>query len=425
MWSLPRQLAFRFGCLLALFTIWPFPFGSVPGTDAVAEALAVPWEWGTRGLAELSGIALPTDDAGGSGDSTAAWLMTALTLGLAVVGTVLWSVIDRRRSAYPRLARITESAVRHWLAFALLTYGLVKVFDIQFRGPNPFVLDGRVAEMSPMGLLWTFMGYSRPYAVFAGCAELLGGALLLWRRTRVLGLIVTIGVMANVAMLNLCYDVPVKLYSLTLLVTALVLIAPQLRRIGAALLGRGVPELPELSRDAPRWARRAHVAKFVLIAAMLGGLALPFRGYAMFFSPPTDLDGSWRVERFAVRGVQRPPLATDAMRWHRLIVAGGAKVGPNVMIAIRYQDDHVELRMAEIEPGSRTVELGSAIDLRTGRPGEVPDGTGVRWTYRRLDPDQLEIAVVDTDVRVTLRREPPGLLLTRPFHWIQERPFNR
>ena len=67
------------------------------------------------------------------------------------------------------------------------------------------------------------MGYSPAYNVFAGGAEALGGLLLLFRRTTTLGAVVAIGVLTNIVMLNFCYDVPVKLFSihLTLMATAL------------------------------------------------------------------------------------------------------------------------------------------------------------------------------------------------------------
>jgi len=35
-----------------------------------------------------------------------------------------------------------------------------------------------LGEFSPMGLMWTFMGYSKGYNRFVGGAEMLGGILL-------------------------------------------------------------------------------------------------------------------------------------------------------------------------------------------------------------------------------------------------------
>jgi len=96
----------------------------------------------------------------------------------------------------------------------------------QFPAPSSETLGTPLGEASPMRLLWTFMGASRPYTWFAGGSEVLAGLLLVWRRTSTLGAMIAAGVMTNVVLLNFCYDVPVKLFSAHLLVTALLILLP-------------------------------------------------------------------------------------------------------------------------------------------------------------------------------------------------------
>ncbi len=54
------------------------------------------------------------------------------------------------------------------------------------------------------------MGYSTPYNVFTGLVETVPAMLLFFRRTATLGALLLVAVLANVVMLNLCYDVPVE-----------------------------------------------------------------------------------------------------------------------------------------------------------------------------------------------------------------------
>ena len=124
--------------------------------------------------------------------------------------------------------------LRYFLAAMMFVYGFAKVYAIQFRTPWLGRYDQAIGEMSPMGLLWTFMGHSRAYTIFAGLAEVAGGVLLLWRRTAVIGAFVVIAVMTNVVLLNFCYDVPVKLFSVELLAMAIAIVGPQLQRIVGA-----------------------------------------------------------------------------------------------------------------------------------------------------------------------------------------------
>ncbi len=74
-----------------------------------------------------------------------------------------------------------------------------------------------------MGLLWTFMGYSKTYNLFTGLVEFTAGALLFIPRLSTLGSLLSVGALANVLLLNLSYDVPVKLYSFNLLLMGLFL----------------------------------------------------------------------------------------------------------------------------------------------------------------------------------------------------------
>jgi hypothetical protein len=76
--------------------------------------------------------------------------------------------------------------------------------------------------------------------------------LLATRRTATAGALVMVAVMSNVVMLNFCFDVPVKLASTHLLVFALVIAAPDARRLWSVFC----PRASTGPRDfTPRYAR--------------------------------------------------------------------------------------------------------------------------------------------------------------------------
>jgi uncharacterized membrane protein YphA (DoxX/SURF4 family) len=173
-------------------------------------------------------------------------------LVFAAAGAANWSAIGewgiaRRgwRREYRTLYAWLLLAMRFTLASILLAYGISKVFDLQFSPPDVRVLNERYGDSSPMELLWTFVGFSVPYTIFSGVVEVIPGVLLLFRRTAVLGALMAVAVMLNVALLNFCYDVPVKLYSSLYVLMALFLLLPDvpslfqffLRRCDARLGG--------------------------------------------------------------------------------------------------------------------------------------------------------------------------------------------
>ena len=146
-----------------------------------------------------------------------------------------------------------------------------------------------------MNVLWAFMGASRPYTVFAGLGEVLAALLLIWRRTGSLGGLVTIGVMTNVAMLNFCYDVPVKLYSSHLLVMAILVVLPDVGRLANVLIwNRPADKTNWINAWDGRILRWIRVA--VKLAVISFGIALPIGqvglSVAEHFSKPAVQDPS-------------------------------------------------------------------------------------------------------------------------------------
>jgi uncharacterized membrane protein YphA (DoxX/SURF4 family) len=408
-WNLPQRIAFRFGFLVAALMIYPFPIGRVPRTEWLFEILTTPWSWLVSWFGEaVLGLDEPSTAMNGSGDTTWAYVQLLVIAILAVVGTGVWSYLDRRRLAYTRLASGALVVLRYFLAFTLLTYAFAKLY--QFSPPGPGRLDQRIGDMSPMGMLWTFMGSSPPYSLFGGFAEGLGGVLLLWRRTATIGALVATATMTNVVALNFCYDVPVKLYSLQLLACAIVIVLPNARRLLAVALGRAAAEVPPRRRMSRRWERARLVAKVLLIGSAAYSLYAQVDMARAFMPPRNELHGIWVVDRYVADGVERPPLATDAERWRKLHIA---QRGASVKLMTS------EARIpfpAKIDPVRHTIET------RLDDQEEV-------WTYVKTDGDLPTLTIAGKfrgkHLYVTLTREPDPLLVTRGFHWINETPFNK
>jgi hypothetical protein len=174
----------------------------------------------------------------GSGDTTMSYLLLLDWFVLALLMATVWTVLVRRVPRRDASIDLLRSFLRYVLAFAMLQYGLSKVSldRNQFAELAQWRLDKTWGDSSPMGLVWGFMGASRPYTIFAGLGEVVAAVLLIWRHTALLGAIVAIGVMTNVVMLNYCYDVPVKIYSTHLLVMGVLILVPDAWRLLAMLM---------------------------------------------------------------------------------------------------------------------------------------------------------------------------------------------
>lgn len=214
----------------------------------------------------------------GSGDTTFAFVRLLDYFVMALLAAGVLSLLFRKKQSQPWLRDIHRSYLRYVLAATMLSYGLAKAgfISTQFSmggGPSEFQLTRTYGESSPMGLLWTFMAASPAFTFLSGLAEVVGGTLLVFRRTAVLGGIVTFAVMFQVMLLNFCYDVPVKQYSFHLALMAVIIMLPESKRLLNLLLLNRAAEpskllTPAFAKDNTKVLWTYRVVKFLVVLIM-------------------------------------------------------------------------------------------------------------------------------------------------------------
>ena len=336
----------------------------------------------------------------------------------ASLATLVWSLLDRRRTSYPALHRWFFLFIRFALASQMLIYGFDKAIPLQMPAPGLFTLIEPFGNMSPMGVLWSSVGASPGYEIAAGCLEILGGLLLFFPRTVTLGALISLADMSYVFLLNMTYDVPVKLFSFQLILLALILLAPQFRRFADFfLLNRATEPAPLVPLLRSRRANRIALAvqalfALWLIAMNIYGVRQGWKQYGPG-APRPVLYGIWNVEQFTVDGQAHPPLLTDTTRWRRIVFEHLDYA------AVQKMNDAQTFYNIAIDTKKNTVALTSGHGANQK----------ISLSFTRPAPDQL---VLDGPIdghatHMQLRLEDRGhfLLVSRGFHWIQEYPFNR
>ena len=358
-----RRFAARFALLA--FALYHVPlllndYPSLGGGGFRHDGLAHAWGhvftqvgvWVARHVFHLTG---PMPDAfeGDNGDTAEEYCRLLVGVVASAVAATVWTLADRRA---PR-ARWVEEALRVLLRYAialgLASYGIAKILPQQFGQLRPDSLEMRLAELQPMGLLWRFMEASRPYSVFGGVMEMVAVLLLCFRRTARLGALVCVPVMSNVVMMNLCYDVPVKLFSTAMLVSAVALVFLDARPLlDVLVLHRAVSS----AAPAPRFrSRRLNQVRQVVKLALVGGVILSswyqMRGNVerAAVARASPLYGTWQVNSFLRDGRELAATAEPA-RWRRLTDSGAVVA----------------------ESGSRTTRSSSAARRRMTRRARSP-----------------------------------------------------
>jgi hypothetical protein len=390
-----RAVAVRFAFAYLVLYIFPWPLGLIPGTGGLAGMIAgpidalVPWV----GDAVL-GVGPVAQHPTGSGDTLFAFVYLVVVAALAVLVAGAWCVLERKRRVHAVLVDGVRVYLRFFLAAMMLSYGLIKIWKSQFPLPSEIRLAQPYGASTPMALLWTFMGASPAYTIFAGLSETAGGVLLFFRRTTTLGALVVSAVMTNVVLLNFCYDVPVKLFSLHLLVIALVLAAPDLPRLARLLFADA----------SPSRSRRIARARTAIGLVAAGLLVYTFVDDASS-RYPVNGDGRPPAEEYRVERMHPP-------RWKQVSLGTS-------MFSVLTSEDVAERWSVTRDPRAGTVTLGEVFR----------DPADHLLFVSAPEPGRLVLAGVVRGELITasLRRFEPAAsrLLRNEFRWIQEYPDNR
>ncbi|HEX5717046.1 MAG TPA: hypothetical protein VF179_12855 [Thermoanaerobaculia bacterium] len=384
-WSLATRIAFRF--VFSYYALTFFIPLLISRSEFLRERHAELWD-AVILLADETFVHVPYELFGPN--DAHGWVRFLCTLAFAGVAAAVWSVLDRGRLRYERLYPWLRLLMRYLLAGAMIRYGAIKIIPAQMIAPPPlFVLQARIGDIFPNHLLWWTIGASPAFETVIGLAELVGGALLLVPRTTLLGAVISAANMLLVFLLNMCYDVPVKLYSLQLFLQAVILIAPDLPRLADVFFfhRRAEPSrVPPLFRN--RWLNAApHVLLLLFgLNAIRSGLELASERYARMNPPRPPLYGLWSVEDFARDG-REVPLHTEPDRWNLVMfLAPGS------------------LRIEPMAGPWKTYELGLDMEKKTMTLGEPPSG----FSFRQPEKDVLILdgQLEGRRVRAKLRKVP-------------------
>ncbi|RBM17327.1 DoxX family protein [Streptomyces sp. PT12] len=419
-WAGAARTAYRFGCVYAGLYCLTSPQvylalrgGGMGHLQEAADAWAKRWAIRpVRNWMSVRVLGRELGDRFDGGDDPHTWAGQVCWLAGAAAATPVWSVLDRRRTDRAALDKWFRLAARFCLAGQMFSYGAAKAVPLQFQLP-PSKLVEPLGGLTPMSLLWAQTGSSKPYQILLGCAEITGGLLLIVPRTAPLGALLCAVEMAQVLLLNMTFDVPVKVHSFHLLLLGLLLLAPHTPRLAdAAFTQRPLPAAAPTDLFRSRRANRIATALqagagLLLLGAQLRNDWAFWKNHGGGREKP-ELYGVWDVTGFSVDGEQLPPVTTDDRRWRRIVVDSVDAV------AIQHMDDSLAPCMASIDMNARSVALTKMADPKWQ----------VTFAFERPADDLL---ILDGEVdghhhRLHLRRRDLTTfpLVSRGFHWVQE-----
>lgn len=354
---------------------------------------------------------------GGSGDTTYNYVEVLTCIVLGIIGACIWSIFNKKEKDYDTLMHWFLIFCRYYLAASLISYGYAKIFYSQFQPPTLWKLVQPLGESSPMGLAWTFIGFSKSYTVFSGYAEFIGGVLLLFRRTSVLGALIGFVVMLNVMLMNYCYDIPVKLYSTELVIISIVVLYFMGHNLKLVLLKNTATNPVEFK---PLFQKKWLKISRIVIKSLMIFYAIIWSGYETYEStkeygteaPKPPLHGLYKPTQF-IKNSDTLRLYSDSAEWKYLVIDYEG------MASVRQLNDRTYRLIFNVD----TIKKMVTTNLQTDTTHSY------ELSYKQLNDTTLNLKGIFMKDTINFMFHKVNTnnfrLLNRGFHWVNEYPFNR
>lgn len=338
-WPLWKKILFRFFFIYLILRSAPWMWlDNIPGVYSVTKYYNEFIDWIVRisnaNIFHVSKVLVKTP---GSGDASWNWAQQWLYLCITATGCLIWWFIEHRKKNYIKLNYWLCLIVRYYLVLIAFEYGFSKIFLQQMPFPSQSQMATPVGDLLPMRLAWMFMGYSKGYEFFTGFAEVLVGILLLYRKTITLGVLLALAVFTNVMIINFSYDVPVKLFSINVVVFCLYLLANELNRILCFFVlnkPAAVSSIYYFSYPKKWMYNAAKVFKFLFIVAVffipiLNHGKIKYAYHPASYAPGSNpiKPGFYNVIIYKINNDTIPFSDEDSMRWQNVIFENGAQTG--------------------------------------------------------------------------------------------------
>ncbi len=351
------------------------------------------------------------------------WAALYAQLFMAFVGSIIWTALDRNRKSYVLGSLAIRNVVRYYIIFFAFIYGIIKIFGLQMPTPSNSYYATDLGHFSAMRFSWNFVGYSKTYEFFSGLMEVLVGALLLYRRTIVVGALLGVGVFSYVFLLNMTFDIPVKIFSFQLLFACAFISLNNLKRI-ANFFVFNKSTVPDTSWDIPilkPWFKPTRLAlKIIFIGCFV---LYPFYNYYNAYvsrssttTPPPFESGYYAVANFILNGDTIPPNINSDLHWRDLAIDNGSRGSIGLVdstFRVRYGRSYFFNYSLDSMTDQLTIKRfgNDSLSIFKGSYTPLPNrGLRLNGIYKNLDTLQVDLLWDDRNYQ----------LARKEFNWLLE-----
>lgn len=184
----------------------------------------------------------------------------------------------------------------YYVSFTLILFAIAKFFGAQFE-VSGFAEYTPLKNLNDRQLAWAFFGHSYHYNLFLGIVEFTAGALILFTRTRLAGLLLALGVYSNIVLIDVEFGINDAIQHATIeFIIVLVWLLPYLNDLKKYFLEMS----GKFAGNEP--GNRKLLNVYLPFAFIICISSYSFYRFRARFDPPDKIKGTYKVLGLSVNG---------------------------------------------------------------------------------------------------------------------------
>lgn len=132
--------------------------------------------------------------------------LVGVSLLIGLIFPFVWQYLERKQKINSiKIYGFLYSLIRYCIAFTIASFGWKKFYGLQFIVPAE-IANLPMNQQSGEWLTWFYFGYSHTFGIIIALIQIIGGYLLLFRRTLLIGAIILFSLLLNLTLINIFYQ---------------------------------------------------------------------------------------------------------------------------------------------------------------------------------------------------------------------------
>ena len=191
--------------------------------------------------------------------------LIGISLAAVLFFPLIWHFLEKKQKINStKTYGFLYSSIRYCIAFNIAAFGWKKFYGLQFIVPTE-IASIPMNQQSGEWLTWFYFGYSHAFGIIIAVIQIIGGYLLLFRKTLLIGAIILFSLLFNLTLINIFYQMNfgALLQSVLLTIGVLFLILLDYRKLVVFFL-KTKSNLPSLNLESGLLKNILRVSAIVL-----------------------------------------------------------------------------------------------------------------------------------------------------------------